>query len=161
MRIVNVLKLVGLCLILFLIVDTCGFGDAAFAADEINWQVISSGGSINASSTDFKLSSTLGETATGKGSSDNFGVLHGFLQNFVTGIAADCGDVNEDGAINIKDITYLIKYKYKGGPAPIPLECVGDVNNDDSINIKDITDLIKYKYKGGSAPDENCCNPVW
>jgi PKD repeat protein len=72
-----------------------------------------------------------------------------------------CGDVNEDEAVNIKDITNLIKYKYKGGPAPQPNECLGDVNNDDVINIKDITYLIKYKYKGGSLPSAYCCNPVW
>jgi hypothetical protein len=62
-----------------------------------------------------------------------------------------CGDVNADSSINIKDITYLIKYKYKGGEEPIPWES-GDVNSDGSINIKDITYLIKYKYKGGPEP---------
>jgi uncharacterized repeat protein (TIGR01451 family) len=72
-----------------------------------------------------------------------------------------CGDVNMDGAINIKDITDLIKFKYKGGSSPRPSECYGDVNNDNAVNIKDITDLIKYKYKDGDAPDENCCNPIW
>jgi hypothetical protein len=72
-----------------------------------------------------------------------------------------CGDVNNDEVINIKDITDLIKYKYKSGSAPVPEECVGDVNNDDAVNIKDITDLIKFKYKGGDAPDINCCNPIW
>jgi hypothetical protein len=72
-----------------------------------------------------------------------------------------CGDVNKDEVINIKDITYLIKYKYKGGSSPDPIECIGDVNNDDAVNIKDITDLIKYKYKGGDPPVEYCCNPVW
>jgi uncharacterized protein (TIGR02145 family) len=29
-----------------------------------------------------------------------------------------CGDVNDDGLINILDITYLISYLYLGGPAP-------------------------------------------
>jgi hypothetical protein len=76
-------------------------------------------------------------------------------------LPANCGDVNDDGTINIKDITDLIKYKYKGGSAPAPYECTGDVNNDVVVNIKDITYLIKYKYKGGGVPDENCCNPVW
>jgi hypothetical protein len=72
-----------------------------------------------------------------------------------------CGDVNEDTSVNIKDITDLIKYKYKGGTAPVPHECVGDANNDDAVNIKDITYLIKYKYKGGDAPDWQCCLPTW
>jgi hypothetical protein len=72
-----------------------------------------------------------------------------------------CGDVNLDETVNIKDITDLIKYKYKGGSGPNPHECIGDVNNDDVVNIKDITGLIKYKYKGGVSPDEYCCFPLW
>jgi hypothetical protein len=62
-----------------------------------------------------------------------------------------CGDVNASGSVNLKDITYLIKFKYKGGPEPMPFES-GDVNSDSSINIKDITYLIRYKYKGGDEP---------
>jgi hypothetical protein len=72
-----------------------------------------------------------------------------------------CGDVNADWIVNIKDITDLIKYKYKEGSAPVPAECVGDVNKDDAVNIKDITYLIKYKYKSGIAPSENCCDIPW
>jgi hypothetical protein len=71
------------------------------------------------------------------------------------GGGCDCQPGDADGltGINIKDITYLIKYKYKGGAAPVPYaKCSGDPNCDCTVNIKDITDLIKYKYKGGSAP---------
>jgi uncharacterized protein (TIGR02145 family) len=32
--------------------------------------------------------------------------------------AGDCGDVNNTGTVNIQDITYLINFLYKGGPAP-------------------------------------------
>jgi hypothetical protein len=62
------------------------------------------------------------------------------------------GDANGDGVVNIKDITYLIKYKYKGGDSPLYWEKTGDANNDGTVNIKDITYLIKYKYKGGDEP---------
>ena len=48
-----------------------------------------------------------------------------------------CGDVNDDGDINILDIVYLINYKYKGGPAPVHMNA-GDVNSDFDINILDI-----------------------
>jgi len=64
----------------------------------------------------------------------------------------DCGDTNGDGAINILDITYLINYLYRGGPAPDPLG-KADVNSDGTVNILDITYLINYLYKGGPAPD--------
>ncbi len=70
-----------------------------------------------------------------------------------TGDACDilCGDVNCDGKINIFDITYLIAYLYKGGPAPVSIEAA-DVNNDGAVNIFDITYLIAYLYKGGLSP---------
>lgn len=75
-----------------------------------------------------------------------------------TSFADDCGDVNNDEATNIFDITYLITYLYLGGPEP---DCgisfagiCGDVNNDSTINIFDITYLINHLYMGG--PEPNC-----
>jgi subtilisin family serine protease len=62
------------------------------------------------------------------------------------------GDANMNGQINIQDITYLINYLYKGGPAPDPYS--GDVNGSGTINISDITYLINYLYKGGPPPPE-------
>jgi len=74
----------------------------------------------------------------------------------ITSIAGDCGDVDNSGAINILDVTFLINYLYKGGPAPDPLD-MADVNNDDVINILDITYLIGFLYLGGPEPD---CGPI-
>jgi hypothetical protein len=59
------------------------------------------------------------------------------------------GDVDYNGVINIKDITYLIKYKYRGGPPPIPEYLIGDVNCDYVVDIKDISRMIEYKYHDG------------
>ncbi len=67
--------------------------------------------------------------------------------------AGDCGDVNNDGIINILDIVFLINYEYKSGPAPEQM-LSADVNSDDDIDITDIVYLIDFKYKGG--PDPNC-----
>jgi hypothetical protein len=69
--------------------------------------------------------------------------------------ACDCrpGDPNNNTVINILDITYLINFVYKGGPAPIPYAlCSGDPNGNCVINILDITYLINFVYKGGPAP---------
>ncbi|MEW5923409.1 MAG: dockerin type I repeat-containing protein, partial [Candidatus Zixiibacteriota bacterium] len=63
-----------------------------------------------------------------------------------------CGDVNGNGSVNILDVTYLISYLYKGGPAPIH-EKAADVNNSGGINLLDVTYLISYLYKGGPEPD--------
>jgi Dockerin type I domain len=67
----------------------------------------------------------------------------------------DCrpGDANGSGTINIQDITYLVNYLYKSGPAPLPyLLCAGDANCDCKVNIQDITFLINRLYKNGPAP---------
>jgi len=63
-----------------------------------------------------------------------------------------CGDANSDEIVNILDVTFLISYLYKGGPAPDEPDAA-DVNSDDVINILDITYLINYLYKGGPEPD--------
>jgi len=64
-----------------------------------------------------------------------------------------CGDANNDLAVNILDITFLISFLYKDGPDPEILEAC-DVNGDGTVNILDITYLISYLYKGG--PDPAC-----
>jgi len=67
-----------------------------------------------------------------------------------------CGDVTGEGSINILDVTFIISYLYKGGPAPEFPEAA-DVNFSETINILDVTYLINYLYKGG--PDPDCEGP--
>lgn len=62
-----------------------------------------------------------------------------------------CGDADGSEAINLLDVTYLINYLYKGGPAPDPIEA-GDADGSSAINILDVTYLIRYLYKGGPEP---------
>ncbi|PKK83954.1 MAG: hypothetical protein CVT49_05880 [candidate division Zixibacteria bacterium HGW-Zixibacteria-1] len=64
--------------------------------------------------------------------------------------ACDRGDADFSGTINILDVTFLINYLYKGGPAP-DLYC-GDANASGTMNILDATYLISYLYKGGPPP---------
>jgi putative component of membrane protein insertase Oxa1/YidC/SpoIIIJ protein YidD len=78
-----------------------------------------------------------------------------------TGQPVLCGDMNNNGMINLGDIVYLITYVYKGGPAPVPLLCVGDVNHDGIVGLGDVVYMITYVYKGGPPPNPNCCNPPW
>jgi len=63
-----------------------------------------------------------------------------------------CGDVNADETINIMDITYLINYLYRDGPAPLPSEAA-DVDNSGEINLLDITGLIEFLYMAGPEPE--------
>ena len=81
----------------------------------------------------------------------------------------DCrpGDANGNGVYNALDITYLINFLYKHGPAPVPYAlCSGDANCNCVINALDITYLINYLYKHGSTPCScqqwiiNCGKPL-
>jgi hypothetical protein len=126
------------------------------AGEEINWQVMSSGGTDGASS-NFILGGTVSQTVVGVGSSTNFVLKHGYWQNFDTTGSGPCdcepGEVNADGTINIFDITYTIGYLYLSGPAPIPYTvCNGDPNCDCTCNIFDITYLISFLYLDGPPP---------
>jgi hypothetical protein len=65
-----------------------------------------------------------------------------------------CGDVDDDGEINVSDAVYLLNYLFKGGPAPQcdPVTSCGDLNLDDVIDTADCVYLLNYLYKGGPPP---------
>ncbi|HSG98892.1 MAG TPA: thrombospondin type 3 repeat-containing protein, partial [candidate division Zixibacteria bacterium] len=65
------------------------------------------------------------------------------------------GDGNDDGALNIADVTYLIGRIFSGGPAP-PCCAAADANADGSVNIADVTYTITHIFSGGPAPS---CGP--
>ena len=121
--------------------------------EEINWQVISSGGTTGSSSS-YSLSGTIGQTAVGTGSSSSYSMSHGYWQSFEDTEPGTCGDVDASGGIDIDDIVYLIAYVFQGGPEPIPLES-GEVNCSGGTDIDDIVYLIAYVFQGGDAP----CDP--
>ncbi|UCD94270.1 MAG: hypothetical protein JSU69_10980 [Candidatus Zixiibacteriota bacterium] len=62
-----------------------------------------------------------------------------------------CGDANGDGGVNILDVTCIINYLYKEGPAPNPIEAA-DADGSGDLNILDVTHTVNYLYKNGSAP---------
>lgn len=71
------------------------------------------------------------------------------------GDVCDCcdkaGDANDDGSVNIADVTFLIARIFAGGPAPACPDA-GDANGNNKVNIADITYLIARIFAGGSAP---------
>ncbi len=50
--------------------------------------------------------------------------------------AEDCGDVNASGTLNILDVSYLINYLYKSGPAP---SCLGTITDIDGNVYRTVT----------------------
>ena len=67
------------------------------------------------------------------------------------------GDVNDDGNVNITDLTELIDYLLSGNA--IEYTPVADVNADTAVSIADVTALIDYLLGGSELepigdPDE-------
>ena len=57
------------------------------------------------------------------------------------------GDVDDDGNVNISDVTALIDYLLSGNATGISLENA-DCDEDSNINISDVTSLIDYLLSG-------------
>ncbi len=78
-----------------------------------------------------------------------------FSPELVAGSVSICssGDVDNDGfGPNVADLTYLVNYVFKGGPAP-PILSEADVDGSNDINVADLTFLVNYVFKGGPEPE--------
>ncbi|MCH7691001.1 MAG: dockerin type I repeat-containing protein [candidate division Zixibacteria bacterium] len=67
-----------------------------------------------------------------------------------------CGDVNNDGAVNILDMTSLYGYLYRGSPAPPGLSNA-DMDGCTGVNVRDLKFIIARLLQGGWPP---CTGPV-
>ncbi len=65
-------------------------------------------------------------------------------------VAAECGDADGDGAVNISDATYILQYIFRNGRAPAP--GTSDVDLCGSTNVSDALYIHRYIFAGGPAP---------
>ncbi len=62
------------------------------------------------------------------------------------------GDCNVDGTVNILDLTFMVDFIFRGGPAPQPL-VMGNANCDGAdLNILDLTYLVDRIFRSGPLP---------
>jgi hypothetical protein len=67
-----------------------------------------------------------------------------------------CGDVNDDGKIDLGDGVFLIGYLYKDAVGPNPL-CKGDATCDGVVDVGDVVHLLNYLFRVGLVPCFDCC----
>ena len=67
-------------------------------------------------------------------------------------LAITRGDANNDGFVNVGDVTYIISYIFRSGPEPTPDLRIADSNCDGSIDLADGVYLLNYAFKGGPPP---------
>ncbi len=138
---------------------------SVLTGEQIKWQVISSGGT-RASSTNYAMRGTTGQTAVGSGSSENYQVFQGYWGG---GDPPTCcmgairGNVDYDGddEIDISDLVFLVDYMFTGGSPPV---CWEEANIDgsgpatppdegsDDLDISDLVYLVDYMFTSGPAP---------
>jgi hypothetical protein len=68
---------------------------------------------------------------------------------------ADCGDVDENGSINVSDIVFLIDFVFGDGPPPDPVS-IGDVDCNGVVNVSDVVYLIAFVFGDGVEPCADC-----
>jgi len=65
------------------------------------------------------------------------------------------GDINQDEAVSVSDVVFLINYLFREGEEPYFLAS-GDTNDDCQVAVGDVIYLINYLFKGGPAPLAGC-----
>lgn len=131
---------------------------AAAAAYSVDWYVISSGGVLGATSTNWSLDATVGQPLAGSGSSTNYTLEVGFW--YGEGGAACAvgltGDADNNGEVKLSDVIVLVNYVLKAGPDPVPCPAAGDVTCDAEVKLSDVIYLVNYVLKAGPAPCNVC-----
>ncbi len=119
----------------------------------IDWQVLSSGGG-EGRSLSYLVNTTVGQPVVGLGSSESYGVTHGFVQP-LGGCCFLRGDVDYSGVppLDIADLVYLVDFMFNAGPEP---ECFdeGDIDGSgvEPIDIADLVYLVDFMFNGGPLP---------
>lgn len=81
---------------------------------------------------------------------------YGRVDAFRAILSISRGDADNDGSINVGDITYLQDYLFFSGPETFPSPLLGDVDCDGAVNVGDPTHLSDYLFFDGPPPVNPC-----
>ena len=69
----------------------------------------------------------------------------------ITANSQVCGDVNEDGSLDLLDQAYIIDYLFRGGPPP-PDFSVAEIDGYEKLTMRDYAYLDNHFCQGGIPP---------
>ena len=71
---------------------------------------------------------------------------------YIQSLSVPCGDANgSGGSPDISDLTYLVDFLFRAGPAPVSMERA-DLNGSGSVNVSDLSYLVDFLFRGGPLP---------
>jgi hypothetical protein len=73
------------------------------------------------------------------------------LLNWIRVVAFMRGDSNNDGDVDIGDVSFLISYIFRSGPAPA-IEEAADANSDTTVDVSDALYLVNFIFRHGPPP---------
>lgn len=144
--------------------------DAATTAAtyEIDWYSINGGGTVNASSTNYKMGASIGQSVAGAASSASYQMGIGFW--YGAGSSGSCvcdchGDPAPigscDGVQDVLDVVNTVNVAFRGSAAILdpnvncPFETT-DVNCSASTDVLDVVRMVNVAFRGANAATEFC-----
>ena len=129
------------------------------AGEEINWSSLNSGGVLNSSSTNFRLSGSVAQSVIGFSTSANFDLGIGFWYGEGLYCIARPGDANASNTYTLGDIISIVNYIFnKPGCVPTPvcwltsLLCRGDWNGSGTVTLGDAIQGVNYIFTKPGGP---------
>ena len=140
----------------------------ANATYAIDWYSINGGGTVNASSTNYKMGASIGQSVAGAATSPSYQMGIGFWYGAGSSgaCACDChGDPGGpcDGFTNILDVTQVVNAAFRNYPpmldpnANCPYE-TPDVNCSGAPEVLDVVKMVNVAFRNGN-PATEFCNP--
>lgn len=135
----------------------------AAATYAIDWYSINGGGTVNASSTNYSMGASIGQSVAGAASSPSYQMGIGFWYGAGGGCACDChGNPVCDAAIcDVLDVVSAVTVAFRNGAAiPDPnASCPYETTDVDCSTFTDVIDVVKIvnvAFRNANAATEFC-----